>query len=572
MAITKTKLLRTLRNQFGHESFRPGQEEIIRTLLDGRDVLALLPTGAGKSLIYQLTAQLLPGLTIVVSPLLALMQDQVENLQQLGVGVAVINSAQTAAQAQQALEAIQGGTVKLLYVTPERFGNDRFMRAIKRLHVSMLVVDEAHCVSDWGHSFRPAYLLLPHAVKQMAPTKDRPVVLALTATATPWVRQEIVDRLELRDPVVLARGFDRPNLFFEVRSVEQESDDRRVLHELLVEQTDRYPGALGNQLRDAMAGSGIIYTATTAAAKETAGWLRKWGIAADYYHGQRRKADRVRVQDAFMNGSIRVIVATNAFGLGVDKPDVRFVIHRDVPASLEAYYQEAGRAGRDGEWARCVVIYRAADLGRASFLAGNGQLTGDEVERGRQGLLIKPSATLKELTALTGLGTSDLVRLIDLLKKDKIVGERRGRIKLIKPDFDPQQVSLAREEQRSAYERSRLEMMRGYVEITECRRRYILNYFGKDVDHAQCDACDNDILSHDEGRVVIEEIEAVDSPFAMGERVQHATLGDGTVQRIAEDSITVLFDTAGYKTLALGLVLNEGLLQAANATKQATAA
>jgi len=571
MAIRKTKLMRVLRDQFGHEAFRPEQEEIIHTLLDGRDVLALLPTGAGKSLIYQLTAQLLPGLTIVVSPLLALMQDQVENLQQLGVGVAVINSAQTPTQAHQALEAVQQGNVKLLYVTPERFGNERFMRAIKRLHVSMLVVDEAHCVSDWGHSFRPAYLLLPHAVKQMAPAKDRPLVLALTATATPWVRQEIVDRLELRDPVMLARGFDRPNLFFEVRSVEQESDDHRVLHDLLVHDDAPYPDSLGKQLRDMMAGSGIIYTATTAAAKETAGWLRKWGIAADYYHGQRKKADRVRVQDAFMHGDIRVIVATNAFGLGVDKPDVRFVIHRDVPASLEAYYQEAGRAGRDGEWARCVLIYRTADLGRASFFAGNGQLTGDEVERGRQGLLVKPSATLKELMALTGLGTSDLVRLIDLLKKDKIVGERRGRIKLLKPDFDPQQVSLAREEQRSAYERSRLEMMRGYAETTDCRRRYLLNYFGEDLERAQCDACDNDIIPQDEGRVVVTETAEVESPFALGERVQHTTLGDGSVQRIAADSITVLFDTAGYKTLALALVLNEGLLQSADAAQQAPA-
>lgn len=187
----------------------------------------------------------------------------------------------------------------------------------------------------------------------------------------------------------------------------------------------------------------------------------------------------------------------------LDGRDVRFVLHRDVPASLEAYYQEAGRAGRDGAFARCVVIYRPADLGRASFFAGNGQLTGDEVERGRQGLLLKPSATLKELTALTGLGTSDLVRLVDLLKKDKIVGERRGRIKLLKPDFDPQQVSLAREEQRSAYERSRLEMMRGYTETTQCRRCYLLNYFGENLDQAQCDACDNDILPPNEGRVVV---------------------------------------------------------------------
>jgi ATP-dependent DNA helicase RecQ len=426
MPVTKTKLLRVLRDQFGHKAFRPGQEQIIRTLLDGRDVLALLPTGAGKSLVYQLTAQLLPGLTVVVSPLLALMQDQAENLQQLGIGVAVINSAQPATQAQQALEDVQHGNVKLLYVTPERFGNERFMRAIKRLDVSVVVVDEAHCVSDWGHSFRPAYLLLPQAIKQMAPAKEWPTVLALTATATPWVRQEIVDRLELRDPVVLTCGFDRPNLFFEVRGVEQEYDDRRVLHDLFAEQTDRYPEPLSEQLHGAMAGSGIIYTATTAAAKETANWLREWGITADYYHGQRKKAERERVQDAFMSGALRVIVATNAFGLGVDKPDVRFMIHRDVPAGLEAYYQEAGRVGRDGAFARCTVIYRAADLGRAASLAGSGQLTHNDIEKGRQDLLVKPNVTRKELASVSGLSMGDVVCFVDLLKSNKLASERRG--------------------------------------------------------------------------------------------------------------------------------------------------
>jgi ATP-dependent DNA helicase RecQ len=571
MSATSNELLRVLREQFGYESFRPGQEEIIRTLLDARDVLALLPTGAGKSLVYQLTAQLLPGLTIVVSPLLALMQDQGEHLQQLGIGVAVINSAQTATQAQQALEDAQHGNVKLLYVTPERFGNKRFMRAMKHLPVSMVVVDEAHCIGDWGHSFRPAYLLLPQAIAQIAPAKERPTVLALTATANPWVRQEIVERLELRDPQVLARGFDRPNLFLEVRSVEQEYDDRRVLHELLVERTQRYPDPLHEQLRQAMTGSGIIYTATTAAAKETANWLREWGIAADYYHGQRKKGDRVRVQDAFMNNEIRVVVATNAFGLGVDKPDVRFVIHRDVPASLEAYYQEAGRAGRDGEFARCTIIYRSADLGRAAFLAGGGQLTHDDIEKGRQGLLMKPNATRKELADVSGLSTGDVVRFVDLLKSNKMISERRGRIKLLKEDFDPATISLASEERRLAYEKSRLEMMRGYVENADCRRRYLLNYFGKDLDREQCDACDNDIVPQHEERVVIEEVEAVESPFALGDCVHHATLGKGTVQRIAADSITVLFEGKGYKTLALALVLDNGLLQAAHAAEQSAA-
>ena len=224
-------------------------------------------------------------------------------------------------------------------------------------------MDEAHCISEWGHDFRPSYL----ALKAAAAALGQPVLLALTATATPWVRREIVERLGMRDPDVVVRGVDRPNLFLEVRRVEAEGDDRRVLRELIEGAPDRYPPEMAARIGQAMRGAGIVYTATTKGAEETAEWLAEWGIPADFYHGQRRKADRERVQEAFMGDRLRVIVATNAFGLGVDKPDVRFVVHRDVPGSLEAYYQEAGRAGRDGEFARCTVIYRPGDLGRAAF-------------------------------------------------------------------------------------------------------------------------------------------------------------------------------------------------------------
>lgn len=558
MTATEHDLQAVLRDYFGYEAFRPGQERAIRKLLAGQDVLALFPTGAGKSLVYQLTAQLLPGITVVVSPLIALMKDQVESLAARDLPVSLINSTQSAAESREALRKLQQGESKLLYVTPERFDNQEFMDTLRTLEIALFVVDEAHCISDWGHSFRPAYLLLPQAIAQLG----KPTLLALTATATPWIRDEIVERLGMRKPEIVVRGTDRPNLFFEVRRVEQEADDRRVLEELLLGEVTAYDPEMGAQLGAAMQGSGIIYTATTKAARETVSWLRDWGISADYYHGQRKKADRERVQEAFMSGEIRVIVATNAFGLGVDKSDVRFVIHRDIPSSVEAYYQEAGRAGRDGEFARCTIIYRPGDLGRAAFLSGSGQLTREEVIQAHQGLMAQPASTLRELEAATGLNKGDLARLIRLLKQEKFIAERRGRFRLLVEDFDPEALSLDEEEHRVAYERSRHDMMRGYAESDNCRRRYILSYFGEECAAEHCSLCDNDVRVEEQRVVVIEE-QYVESQFAIGEQVIHEAWGQGVVQSIDTDRLTVLFESVGYKVLATALIQEQGLLQAA---------
>jgi ATP-dependent DNA helicase RecQ len=316
----------------------------------------------------------------------------------------------------------------------------------------------------------------------------------------------------------------------------------------------------------ALEGSGIVYTATTRAARETAGWLRSWGIAADYYHGQRRKADRERVQDAFMSGELRVIAATNAFGLGVDKPDVRFVIHRDIPGSLEAYYQEAGRAGRDGKPARCILIYRPGDLGRAAFLSAGGRLTEEELRRAWEGLLAAGRATPRELREATGLGQGDIARAIELLKQAGAVRELRGRIIPRASDFELGRISLDAEEHRRAYERSRVEMMRGYAETDGCRRHFLLSYFGEEYEPETCGMCDNDAPLGNERRVAVnpdEELPApVEAPFQAGERVEHASWGAGVVHSVAADSLTVLFDVAGYKTLALATVQERGLLTA----------
>jgi len=296
-----------------------------------------MPTGGGKSLVYQLAAQLLPGATLVVSPLLALMKDQVDAIERRGIAAAVVDSTQTPARAAAELAEVRDGLAKLLYVTPERLEDEEFMAALAGVEVPLLVVDEAHCISEWGHDFRPAYLLIGTAAEEIGGGRSRPTMLALTATATPWVREEIMERLGLRNPLVVARGSERPNLFLESLRAEREQDELRVLERLLDGGGLGYPDELGGRLTEAMRGSGIVYTATTRAACETAAWLRERGVAAGCYHGRLRKAERVRVQEAFLSGELRVVAATNAFGLGIDKPDVRFVVHLDVPPSLEEY-------------------------------------------------------------------------------------------------------------------------------------------------------------------------------------------------------------------------------------------
>ncbi|HEX2187217.1 MAG TPA: RecQ family ATP-dependent DNA helicase [Chloroflexota bacterium] len=576
---TPAELRRLLRERFDLHTFLPGQERMIRALLQGRDVLGLLPTGGGKSLVYQLTAELLPGVTVVVSPLLALIKDQVESLAEHGVAAGVIDSTQSPSRAAEELQKVERGRAKLLYVTPERFEDAEFFAHLRRLSLALLVIDEAHCISEWGHSFRPAYLLLGKVAAELRPV----VLLALTATASPWVRRDITDRLGMRDPDVVVHGLERPNLFLEVWRIEEEDDERRALERLLAAQDvpgAAEPSALGAMedratedgaaedaaRQEALRGSGIIYTATTRGAAETAKRLRAWDIPADFYHGRRRKAERGRVQEAFMAGELRVIAATNAFGLGVDKPDVRFVIHRDVPASVEAYYQEAGRAGRDRAFARCLLLYRPADLGRAAFLAGTGHVTREDVRRVHACLrALPPGAEMsrRALVAASGVGSGDLVRLLDRLSRDGIVAERRGRIRLRVPDFDPEQVSLEDEERRLAYERSRVEMMRAYAELHGCRHEYILNYFGQEYDAAACTMCDN-CLGHDPHHRTGHQAETAapaGTPFSFGDRVHHEHWGEGVVQRLSGDVITVLFDDAGYKTLSLPGVVEHDLLR-----------
>ena len=327
-----------LRRHWGHAGFRPGQQEAVEAVLAGRDVLAILPTGGGKSVCYQVPALLREGLTLVVSPLIALMQDQVAGLNERGVPAAFINSTLPAREIDQRWTDAEFGRYRLLYVAPERLQSDVFLARAARLKVSLLAVDEAHCISEWGHHFRPSYL----QIAQAYPLLGNPPVVAVTATATPEVRRDIVEHLALRDPEVFVKGFDRPNLVWSLFRTENKRE------------------TVGSVL-EGVPGSGIVYAATRRGVETWAVWLAEQGEAAVAYHAGLSPQDRKKAQQAWVEDRVRLVVATNAFGMGIDKPTVRFVIHADVPASLEAYYQEAGRAGRDGERAYAVLIFTPRD-------------------------------------------------------------------------------------------------------------------------------------------------------------------------------------------------------------------
>ena len=346
--MTATEALKTY---FGHDAFRAGQETLIGYILSGRDALGVMPTGGGKSICFQVPALMASGMTLVVSPLISLMKDQVNALTRANIPAAYINSSLSERQIQKALENAENRMYKLIYVAPERLLSPGFLEFAAFAQIFMVTVDEAHCVSQWGHDFRPSYLKIPEFVSRL---RGRPVVSAFTATATPKVREDISKLLKLKDPGVLVSGFDRENLHFAVKKPE-----------------DKFLGLL-DCLKGKKGQSGIIYCSTRSAVEEVCGRLNKFGYSASRYHAGLSSEERQKNQDDFLCDRVDVMAATNAFGMGIDKPNVSFVIHYNMPKDMEGYYQEAGRAGRDGKAAECVLLYGERDVATGEWMIENG--------------------------------------------------------------------------------------------------------------------------------------------------------------------------------------------------------
>jgi ATP-dependent DNA helicase RecQ len=536
---------RVAREAFGFDALRAGQEEAIAAVLDGRDTLVVMSTGSGKSAIYQIAGLLVPGATVVVSPLIALQRDQVEDLAERAAGgAAQLNSTVAASERQRALAELAEDALEFLFLAPEQLANPQVLDELAVARPSLLVVDEAHCISEWGHDFRPDYLRLGAAVEALG----RPTILALTATAAPPVRDEIADRLGMRDPLVLIRGFDRPNIRLEVQRFHGERSAERKQR----------------ALEDRIAGSeppGIVYVATRRQASELADRLCERGVRAAAYHAGMPGRERDTTQTRFMDGDVDVVCATTAFGMGIDKADVRWVHHAEISESLDAYYQEIGRAGRDGEPAEAVLFYRPEDVGLRRFFAGSGQVALDEIAQ--------------VLDAVEGFGgpmaPADLQDRTELSQTKLTTAVARledaGAVRVL-PSGDiaplpgapstPESVRAAAEaeEKRRSFDRSRVDMVRGYAEADGCRRAYVLAYFGEPF-QPPCGHCDN----CEAGRGAAPTI--ADAPFAVGSRVAHEQWGGGVVQRYDDGSVVVLFDEVGYKALALEVVLERDLLEPA---------
>ncbi len=506
--------------------------------LEGRDVLAVMPTGHGKSALYQVPAAVLGGVTVVVSPLIALQRDQVRALAS-HPGVPrpwALNSTSSARRLERMWSSLEAGDPGFVFLAPEQLAREDVLARLATLAVRLFVVDEAHCISAWGHDFRPDYLRLGSAVERLG----RPRVVALTATASAPVREEIVERLGLREPVVVVRGFNRPNIHLDVRREVTDGDKRRDVVECVA----------------ALGGRGLLYVGTRKVTTTYAHALRERGLRAAAYHGGLKADERRAAHEQFTTGSVDVVVATSAFGMGIDRADVRFVVHESVPASPDSYYQEIGRAGRDGEPSSAVLFYRPEDFGVHRF---HGAATPDvDVLRRVFAEVSKddPGVRLAELRGRLDLPARRVTRAVNLLEQAGALRVARSRVSAVAMTHQ-EAVDAAVEVSESAerVERSRTEMMRGYAETTGCRRRFLLGYLGETLDDP-CGHCDTCEAGLSEAPAPAPEGES----FPVDSRVSHRQWGDGIVLSTESDRLTVLFEREGYRVLSREAVESEQLL------------
>ena len=529
---TADSIRRLARDRLGFDQLRPGQLEAISAAAAGRSVVAVLPTGAGKSAIYELAGLLRTGPTVVVSPLIALEDDQVGHLHDAGLSATVVNSKLSRRARAEALSTA-GDPNGFVFVAPEQLTNPETRAALMRVQPGLFVVDEAHLVSQWGQDFRPDYLRL----SAQADALGADVRMALTATAAPPVREEIIKRLGLQEPKVVIGDFNRPEISLSVHRVFSREGKRRAIE----------------QAASDLEGAGIVYAATRAGAQEAKDVLAAAGHSVTLYHAGLPIAVRRQAMQSFLDGSTRIMAATVAFGMGIDKANVRWVVHADPPGSIDAYYQEIGRAGRDGKPAQAQLLYHDADLAVVRRLAvrdGVSEATvADVAHRLADGLAGNRIGHLAGVARSTRSVTLALARLVDIGAASWVAdgGVRWNELMSVPSSLEASAEKSTRERE---VQSSRLEMMRRYAEHTGCRRSFLLTYFGQNYP-GPCGNCDNDLQ-----RPATPHWE---EPFPIGARVATEHWGKGTIQRYDRDQVTILFDDHGYRDLLVSTLLEKNL-------------